>query len=61
MKSYQFDPKVQRIVQEAVKSGVDAVNQDTMSRIVYLQQNREAEFTQPMSADELMRQLGLTR
>lgn len=61
MKSYQFDPKVQRIVQEAVESGVDAVNQDTMSRIVYLQQNREAEFTQPMSADELMRQLGLTR
>ena len=54
MKYYQIDPQVQEIVREAVDSGTTEVNADTLSRIAYLQQNRNTEFSQPVTADELM-------
>ena len=60
MKYYQIDPRVQQIVREAVESGETQVNADTLSRIVYLKQNTATEFTQPMSAEELLQQLGLS-
>lgn len=54
MKYYQIDPQVQQIVREAMESGDNEVNTDTLSRIAYLQQNRDTEFRAPVSADELM-------
>lgn len=54
MKYYQIDPQVQRIVREATESGDSDVNADTLSRIAYLQQNRDTEFSAPVSADELL-------
>jgi hypothetical protein len=55
MKVYQLDPKVQRIVRENVESGnVEAdVNDETLSKLVYLNQNIDTAFGEAMTADEL--------